>query len=140
MKPDVFARECVFSGLCPTCLNIGESNDHDLALVGAEKMRCQNCGREFDLKEIEEEAKKESKEFAMSHDVLSNTMNCPKCHRRDLLKHDQNGPYFCGACGWERGLIPIRNTETKIGRNDQCPCGSGKKFKKCCQGNGKGKS
>ena len=20
----------------------------------------------------------------------------------------------------------------KIGRNDQCPCGSGKKYKKCC--------
>ncbi|GEM_PF-1400627 len=22
----------------------------------------------------------------------------------------------------------------KIGRNDPCPCGSGKKFKKCCEG------
>jgi len=22
--------------------------------------------------------------------------------------------------------------ETKIGRNDPCPCGSGKKYKKCC--------
>ncbi|RKY40214.1 MAG: hypothetical protein DRP85_09010 [Candidatus Makaraimicrobium thalassicum] len=21
----------------------------------------------------------------------------------------------------------------KIGRNDPCPCGSGKKYKKCCQ-------
>ncbi|NLB42271.1 MAG: hypothetical protein GX815_08430 [Clostridiales bacterium] len=20
----------------------------------------------------------------------------------------------------------------KVGRNDQCPCGSGKKYKKCC--------
>ena len=27
---------------------------------------------------------------------------------------------------------PIRNTEPKIGRNDLCPCGSGKKYKKCC--------
>jgi SEC-C motif len=26
---------------------------------------------------------------------------------------------------------PYRN-ETKIGRNDPCPCGSGKKYKKCC--------
>lgn len=25
----------------------------------------------------------------------------------------------------------VRN-ETKVGRNDPCPCGSGKKFKKCC--------
>jgi hypothetical protein len=27
--------------------------------------------------------------------------------------------------------IPIRNTEAKLGRNDPCWCGSGKKFKKC---------
>jgi hypothetical protein len=26
----------------------------------------------------------------------------------------------------------IRNTTPKVGRNDPCPCGSGKKFKKCC--------
>ena len=26
----------------------------------------------------------------------------------------------------------IRNTEPKIGRNDPCTCGSGKKYKKCC--------
>ena len=25
---------------------------------------------------------------------------------------------------------PLRST--KVGRNDPCPCGSGKKFKKCC--------
>ncbi|GAA0079251.1 SEC-C metal-binding domain-containing protein [Clostridium sp. CTA-5] len=29
----------------------------------------------------------------------------------------------------------VRNTE-KVGRNDACPCGSGKKYKKCC-GQGK---
>ncbi len=27
---------------------------------------------------------------------------------------------------------PARRTEKKIGRNDPCPCGSGKKYKKCC--------
>jgi SEC-C motif-containing protein len=27
---------------------------------------------------------------------------------------------------------PVRNTGPKIGRNDPCPCGSGKKHKKCC--------
>ncbi len=26
----------------------------------------------------------------------------------------------------------VRRDEPKIGRNDPCPCGSGKKFKKCC--------
>jgi len=27
---------------------------------------------------------------------------------------------------------PIRRDNPKVGRNDPCPCGSGKKFKKCC--------
>jgi uncharacterized protein len=27
-----------------------------------------------------------------------------------------------------------RNTKSKIGRNDPCPCGSGKKYKRCCGG------
>jgi uncharacterized protein YecA (UPF0149 family) len=27
---------------------------------------------------------------------------------------------------------PIYRTGPKIGRNEPCPCGSGKKFKKCC--------
>ncbi len=31
----------------------------------------------------------------------------------------------------QAAVEPIRNTERKIGRNDPCPCGSGKKFKNC---------
>jgi preprotein translocase subunit SecA len=27
---------------------------------------------------------------------------------------------------------PIQRVRGKVGRNDYCPCGSGKKFKKCC--------
>ena len=27
---------------------------------------------------------------------------------------------------------PIVNPGSKLGRNDPCPCGSGKKYKKCC--------
>lgn len=32
----------------------------------------------------------------------------------------------------QEGHRPIERTEDKVGRNDQCPCGSGKKYKKCC--------
>ena len=28
---------------------------------------------------------------------------------------------------------PVRNKHTKVGPNDPCPCGSGKKYKKCCR-------
>ena len=34
------------------------------------------------------------------------------------------------------GETPVQREEPKIGRNDPCRCGSGKKYKKCC---GKGK-
>ncbi|MFN8640511.1 MAG: SEC-C metal-binding domain-containing protein [Candidatus Binatia bacterium] len=27
---------------------------------------------------------------------------------------------------------PVRRESPKVGRNDPCPCGSGKKHKKCC--------
>ena len=33
--------------------------------------------------------------------------------------------------GQKEAVEPIR-TGPKIGRNDPCPCGSGKKYKKCC--------
>jgi len=28
--------------------------------------------------------------------------------------------------------MPLKKTTPKVGRNDPCPCGSGKKYKKCC--------
>ena len=30
------------------------------------------------------------------------------------------------------GVDPLKRTAPKVGRNEPCPCGSGKKFKKCC--------
>jgi len=32
----------------------------------------------------------------------------------------------------EAPVDPIRNLAPRVGRNDPCPCGSGKKFKNCC--------
>jgi uncharacterized protein len=32
----------------------------------------------------------------------------------------------------ERITATLRRAGDKVGRNDPCPCGSGKKFKKCC--------
>jgi hypothetical protein len=36
------------------------------------------------------------------------------------------------AASSEYTPVPIRSTEPKVGRNQPCPCGSGKKSKKCC--------
>ncbi len=32
----------------------------------------------------------------------------------------------------ERGAGVVRRSEARVGRNDPCPCGSGKKAKRCC--------
>jgi len=37
-----------------------------------------------------------------------------------------------GAPSHKTGPKPFVNSSPKIGRNDACPCGSGKKYKKCC--------
>ena len=41
-----------------------------------------------------------------------------------------------GANGKQKEIkvvhTPITNAEPKIGRNEPCPCGSGKKYKNCC--------
>ena len=31
-----------------------------------------------------------------------------------------------------RSIRTIRHEQAKVGRNEPCPCGSGKKFKRCC--------
>lgn len=33
------------------------------------------------------------------------------------------------CCGSQ---APVKREFPKVGRNDPCPCGSGRKFKKCC--------
>ncbi len=46
-------------------------------------------------------------------------------------RHDNNAPSTSSSDGYAPEIKTVRNTE-KIGRNDPCPCGSGKKYKKCC--------
>jgi preprotein translocase subunit SecA len=36
----------------------------------------------------------------------------------------------------DRKIEPIRRTSKRVGRNDPCPCGSGKKYKNCCLSRG----
>ena len=32
----------------------------------------------------------------------------------------------------DQGRQPVVRSSKKVGRNENCPCGSGKKYKKCC--------
>lgn len=44
-----------------------------------------------------------------------------------------NQPFLQDFYITEKKEYRERNDITKVGRNDPCPCGSGKKFKKCCE-------
>ncbi|MBF0494189.1 MAG: preprotein translocase subunit SecA [Candidatus Omnitrophica bacterium] len=46
----------------------------------------------------------------------------------------QGGAYGHGMShgAREEHIAQVRRDEPKVGRNDACPCGSGKKYKKCC--------
>jgi len=37
-----------------------------------------------------------------------------------------------GESGESEKPVTFRRDQPKVGRNDPCPCGSGKKYKKCC--------
>lgn len=42
--------------------------------------------------------------------------------------------YWRMPAAQQKNLVTSLHAATRIGRNDPCPCGSGKKFKKCCGG------
>ena len=46
------------------------------------------------------------------------------------IKTVEDKLYYTGGVPLVRE--PVRREAPKVGRNDPCPCGSGKKYKKCC--------
>ncbi len=59
--------------------------------------------------------------------VRPRTQEEPKREQVADVSHASYG----GGDGSEKKQ-PVRNKGEKVGRNDPCPCGSGKKYKKCC--------
>ena len=39
---------------------------------------------------------------------------------------------IAGTAGNTQPQAPVKRDSSKVGRNDPCPCGSGKKYKDCC--------
>lgn len=62
-----------------------------------------------------------------AHDMLPQAMQDYHYAGRHH-QHHQHGPHC--RHGVEPAREPVRST--KIGRNEPCPCGSGRKYKKCC--------
>ena len=55
----------------------------------------------------------------------------PQELREDAFFRKENDTWYY-VDGTVYGKEPVRRESPKIGRNDPCPCGSGRKYKKCC--------
>lgn len=56
-------------------------------------------------------------------------------HDGSILGGHVHGPHCRHGHHQHHSHDPYVRSAPKTGRNDPCPCGSGKKFKKCCGGN-----
>jgi preprotein translocase subunit SecA len=53
----------------------------------------------------------------------------------ERIQRRQEQEYVMSRGGDGAAAAPVKRTGEKVGRNDPCPCGSGKKYKKCCGAN-----
>ena len=53
-------------------------------------------------------------------------------HEASEFHHEHGHWYYVDGKETTTSHDPIRRETAKVGRNDPCPCGSGKKYKKCC--------
>ena len=64
----------------------------------------------------------------------------PRPTEQQALRVQVANPITAGFEGSQGGKRVVRSTsvrkDKKVGRNDACPCGSGKKYKHCCGANG----
>lgn len=70
--------------------------------------------------------------------VYNAQMAAKRTARDDSQKQEQDTGFGAAAYNsqdndnYDPGSSTIRNESFRVGRNDPCTCGSGKKFKKCC--------
>ncbi len=99
----------------------GEDEDEEDADERAAEFAAQQAAAEAELTEQRRlEAQREAQKS-----VVDLTRNIQRKKDRELA-----GLQFTGSIGTS-ALTPV-SKGPKVGRNDACPCGSGKKHKKCC--------
>ncbi len=76
---------------------------------------------------------KESQAFVSElWQITSETHAAPPEAQQDPQYQESSGSNQPEPGAPDKAIDPIKNLQPKVGRNDPCPCGSGKKYKKCC--------
>jgi hypothetical protein len=60
----------------------------------------------------------------------------PDLYTKLQARHKKLGAIYAHAHKRARATVADSLFQQSVGRNDACPCGSGKKYKKCCMGKG----
>jgi preprotein translocase subunit SecA len=97
--------------------------------------------RGYGQKDPKQEYKKEGFELfqELLYLIKENTFKA-LCHIRleqvakEELQHEETEQlqYSGGEDAAAEAPQPYKRKDRKVGRNEPCPCGSGRKFKKCC--------
>lgn len=122
-------KETVLSESIKTLLdkhNVEVEIVEDLNNLNSEKFKDAVCVNEGNLKDLN------SDNFNPFNSNNVHTLINPYLQLADIDRHNYDDWRIFSFKQKEAVLVDIR-TEPKIGRNEPCPCGSGKKNKHCCK-------
>ena len=93
-------------------------------------VRLQSYAQIDPLREYQEIAFERFNEMLVNIEATATTLiNCRVVHMN--VHREQAVKQTFASSGKEEKKVPVRVGQ-KVGRNDPCPCGSGKKYKNCC--------
>lgn len=113
-RDDTYLLNTWHPDTCPT--DPHPSRDDGNLWTGLDILRTE-AGREGDKEGIVE---------FLAHCKTNGTAT--QLHETSRFTHDGERWFYVDGVGQQ----PVRREAPKVGRNNPCPCGSGKKFKKCC--------
>ena len=94
---------------------------------------CEEQGRPEEAKEFRTEAKRSTAAMETSRSISSAGTVLRKKTQINFGGEGLPLSELSNVAAMVRGKSsPVNVGKNKVGRNDPCPCGSGKKFKKCC--------
>jgi hypothetical protein len=126
--PDLWNSNFIHSWEKPECISETEFVEENKIFQKSISFKYQKFTRH--ISSISEEL---SKIGELSHFIIEGGNYDPKTDDTSLLDNLFNPPVkeIGGFDNHSNISEPIR-VEKKVGRNEPCPCGSGKKYKKCC--------
>jgi preprotein translocase subunit SecA len=95
---------------------------------------CEGQGRVEEAKEFRREAKRSAAGMETSQSISSTGTVLRQKTKIDFGGEGLPLSELSNVAAIVRRMSsPVASGRPKVGRNDPCPCGSGKKFKKCCR-------